>query len=109
MKAWLLFFLGTIAYFISKYASRTDKVKEFNFKFWIKDNWPELLTAVIFDLAAMIILMDAGTSVDVTSFLNKLPIGIVLSGKLLLSFGCGFGLGLGAYSLFKKKVKDVKG
>lgn len=108
MKAWLLFFLGTLAYFINRYNGRKNKLPEFDLVFWIKDNWPELILTVIIDLAAMIILMDAGTAVDMSTFLSKLPIGIVLSGKLALSFACGFGLGAGVYQLFKKKCKDAE-
>lgn len=108
MKAWLLFFMGTLAYFINRYATRCDKTTDFNFKFWVKDNWPELLTALIYDQAAMIIITDAGTSIDLSKFLSTLPIGFVISGKLFLAFGCGTGLGKGAYELFKKKVKDAK-
>jgi hypothetical protein len=108
MKAWFLFLLGTIAYFVNRYATRCDKTVDFSFKFWVKDNWPELLTALIFDLAGMIIIQDAGTAIDMSKFLSTLPIGVVLSGKLFLAFGCGAGLGKGAYELFKKKVKDAK-
>ncbi len=94
--------MGTLAYFLNKYVGRKDKTKAPSISFWIKDNWAQLLLAFIFDLAAMILVMDAGTTVDVTNWLNQLPIGIVVPGKLLLAFGCGFGLGWGAYNLLKK-------
>jgi len=107
MKAWILFALGTLAYFLNRYSTRKDK-SSFSMKFWLRDNWAQLALAFILDLAAMILIMDAGTTVDVTNWLNKLPIGIVVSGKLLLAFGCGFGLGWGAYLLLKRKTKEVK-
>lgn len=107
MKAWFLFLLGTLAYFLIRYANRTDKVKEFNFRFWIKDNWPELLTAFILDTAVMIILMDENT--DITGWLlTFLPVGVVVSAKLIAGLGCGLGLGAGVYALFKKKLNDNK-
>jgi len=105
MKAWVLFALGTLAYFLNRYSNRTDKTIAPSFSFWMKDNWSQLLLAFIFDLAAMMLVMDAGTTVDVTNWLNQLPIGIVVPGKLLLAFGCGFGLGAGAYELLKKRSK----
>ena len=105
MKSWILFLLGTLAYFLIRYVNRTDKVKDFNLKFWIKDNWPELSVAVILDIAVMIILMDENT--NITAWLSTyLPAGIVVSAKLALSLACGLGLGAGVYELFKKKLKD---
>jgi hypothetical protein len=107
MKSWILFFLGTLAYFLIRYANRKDKTPAFSFKFWIRDNWPELSVALILDIAAMIILMDADT--NITEWLRTfLPPGIVVSAKLLASLGCGLGLGAGAYGVFKKKLKNVK-
>jgi hypothetical protein len=105
MKAWLLFLIGTFAYFMIRYANRTDKVKEFNLKFWFKDNWPELTVALLLDFAVMLILMDSDT--NITAWLSKyLPEGIVVSTKLVISLACGLGLGAGIYEIFKKKVKD---
>jgi len=107
MKAWLLFILGTFAYFLIRYANRTDKTKEFNLKFWLKDNWPEMSVALILDVAVMIILMDADT--NITQWLSTfLPPGIVVSAKLAAGLFCGLGLGAGIYEVFKKKLSDNK-
>ena len=107
MKEWILFILGTLAYLMIRYSNRKNKTAAFSLLFWIKDNWAEIGLALIMDVIAMIILMDASTSVDVTNWLNQLPIGIVLSGKLFLSAGCGLGLGKGAYE-FIKRLKGKK-
>ena len=109
MKAWILFFLGTLAYFLQRYMRSNSKVADFSPWFWIKDNWPELAFALVLDFSAMIILMDAGTIVDITELVAGLPVGLVMSSKLLFSFAIGMGLGKGAYEVFKKKVKDSKG
>lgn len=107
MKAWLLFFLGTLIYFLIRYNNRADKSKEFSFKFWFNDNWPELLTTFSLDLLVMIILMDDNT--NITGFLASfLPDGLVVPTKLLIGAGCGLGLGAGVYELFKSKLSIKK-
>jgi len=107
MKNWILFILGTLAYFLIRYNNRTDKIKKFNFKFWLKDNWVQLSMALILDLAAMIILLDSGT--NLTEWLKTfMPPGIAVSTELVLSLACGLGLGAGGYEIFKKKFKEIK-
>lgn len=100
MKAWILFFLGTLGYFLYKFNGRTDKTK-FSFTFWLKDNWSRLLWAFILDLSLMIIIMDAGTKVNL---LSSLPEWIELPGKLVLASLTGYGLGTIGYSLARKKI-----
>lgn len=106
MKAWLLFFIGTLYYFVQRYAKRSKKTVAFSFKYWLKDNLPEFLMTIIADLAIMIIVTDAGTVIDISKFL---PAGIVFPAKLIFAFGIGAGLGKVIYELFKKKVTDAKG
>jgi hypothetical protein len=107
MKAWLLFLLGTLAYFDLRFMKRKDKTS-FDVKFWIKDNWPELLFTFIIDLIAMIILMDADT--NITAWLTtKLPDGLVLPAKLLSAAACGLGLGYIGYEFVQRTIKKSKG
>ncbi len=104
MKAWFLFFLGTLAYFLIRYTNRRDKEPKFSFRFWVRDNWVQMAIALILDLAAMIILLDSGT--NLTEWLRTfLPPGVVISAELVIALGCGLGLGAGAYETFKKKLK----
>jgi hypothetical protein len=106
MKAWLLFVIGTLAYFDLRFINRKDK-SVFNIGFWLKDNWPELLFTFLLDLIAMIILMDADT--NITAWLTtKLPDGLVLPSKLVFSAFCGLGFGHIGYELIKKTVKKGK-
>jgi hypothetical protein len=106
MTAWLLFIIGTLAYFLIRYIGRTDKTKSFDFGFWLKDNWAELGVSLLLDLAVMIILMQSDT--DITTWLNKyLPEGVTVSAKLVVSLACGLGLGATIYAIFSKKVKDA--
>ncbi|MCU0379331.1 MAG: hypothetical protein MUC78_13840 [Bacteroidales bacterium] len=104
MKAWILFFIGTLAYFLNRYINRKEKKPGFDFKYWFKDNWPELLFTFLFDLAAIIILLDPDTVIDVTK-LEWFPVWLVLPVKLAGSFLLGFGGGWAVYTVFKKKAK----
>jgi hypothetical protein len=107
MKFWFMFLLGTLGYFMHRYTTRSKKDASFDMRFWIKDNWPELIFAFIFDLAAMIILIDPETSIDLNT-LQWVPDGMVLPAKLVLSFVIGYGGAYGIYSTFKKKIIDSK-
>lgn len=106
MKAWFLFFLGTLAYFLVRYINRKEKRPDFTLSFWIKDNWQELILAFIFDLAAMLIILDPNTAIDLTKLFSSLPADIVVSSTLVLSFVIGYGGGWGVYAMIKKKVSD---
>ena len=104
MKAWFLFFLGALAYFLYRYNTRKNKIENFSFKFWFKDNWPELLMTFVFDLAAVIILLDPETSIDITK-IEWFPGWLVLPFRLVGSFLVGYGGGWAVYLVFKKKAK----
>lgn len=106
IKAWFLFFLGTLYYFVQRFAKRQKKTIVFDFKYWLKDNLPEFVTTIIVDIAFMIILTDAGTNIDLSKYL---PEGFILPVKLIFAFGVGAGLGKIFYEIFKKKVTDAKG
>jgi hypothetical protein len=107
MKAWILFFLGSLIYFFIRYTNRTDKIKDFNLKYWLKDNYPELIVTFGLDLLFMIVLMD--DDVNVTGFLTKfLPEGVIVPAKLLIGAGCGLGIGAAIYELFKSKLAKKK-
>jgi hypothetical protein len=108
MKSWLLFILGTLAYFIIRYSNRTDKLKELDIKFWVVDNWVQLSGAFILDLIAMLLITDP--DIDISGWLIKfVPEGLVSLAVLAIPAACGLGLGWGAYEfikLFLKKKSD---
>jgi len=103
MKSWLLFLLGTLAYFDLRFINRKDK-SNFDIKFWLRDNWPELVFTFILDLIAMIILMDSDTNITLW-LTSKLPMGLVLPSKLVFAAFCGLGFGKIGYEMIKKTVK----
>lgn len=104
MKNWMLFFLGTLAYFLNRYLNRKVKIKEPSLIYWGKDNWPELLFSLVFDLAIMFIFMDPETVIIIDK-ITWMPEWLILPTKLIGSFLIGYGGGLGVYKIFKKKVK----
>jgi len=105
MKTWFLFFLGTLAFFLYKYIKRGKKAEAFSIKFWFKDNWQELTLTFIFDFAAMIILLDKNTHIDLSEILSFLPATVELSASLILAFFVGYGGGAAIYAMLKKKIK----
>lgn len=103
-KSWILFFLGTLAYFFYKYLNRKNKQLKGDFRFWIIDNWQELVFAFVFDFAVMMILMDPGTIFDLSN-VTWFPSWLILPAKLTGSFIIGFGGGVSAYNMVKKKIR----
>ena len=110
MKNWVLFILGTIAFFIIRYEGRTDKSKEPDLIFWFKDNWAQLSAGLILDIIAMMLFTDP--KIDISGWLMTLtfiPQGLVPLIMLAIPAACGLGLGWGAYEfvkLFLKKKSD---
>lgn len=105
MKAWILFFIGTLAYFLYKYINRSSKTEP-SLKIWFKENWARLTWSFLLDISLMIIVMDSGTKIDLSAALVKIP-WIVLPGKLVLASLAGYGLGVIGYALAKKKFKKI--
>lgn len=102
MKAWILFFIGTLAYFIYKYINRSSKTPR-SLKIWFNENWARLTWAFLLDLSAMLIIMDSGTKIDLSALMVKIP-WIVLPGKLVLASLVGYGFGVLGYSFAKKRT-----
>jgi hypothetical protein len=103
MKPWILFFIGTLAYFLYIYMNRSSKEKP-SWTYWLKDNYPELLFTFLFDLAAILILLDPETKIDLTK-IEWFPSFLVLPVRLVGSFLLGYGGGLAIYNLLKRKAK----
>lgn len=106
---WLLNMIGVLIYFINRYSNRTKKTVAFSFKFWIQDNWPEVSTVLLLDIALMILLFTEGTEINFEALFSQLPFGLKVAGEPFMSFLLGLGLASLFYRLFKHKVKDAKG
>lgn len=107
-KAWILFFIGTLAYFLYKYISRSKKTIGFSLMFWLKDNWPELVLAFVVDFAMALIFLDKTPAIDFSQ-VEWIPTWLKARAALqLFAFFLGYGGGSIVYNILKKKVKDVK-
>ena len=93
-----------MVYFINKYANRKNKTK-FNGKYWLNDNWPELATTLLINIALMLLLMQPETNINIDDFLKEnVPFALQIAIKPLFSLLLGLGLSAFLYGMFKKKT-----
>lgn len=105
MINWILNLIGIFTYFINRYANRANKTK-FNFSLWINDNWPELASTLLVNIALMLLLMQPETTINIDDWLKaNVPFAIQIAIKPLFSLLLGLGLSAFLYGLFRKKVK----
>ena len=105
MINWILNIIGIAIYFLNKYAGRKNKTK-FNAKFWLKDNFPELASTLLINLALMLLLMQPETNINIDDLIKEhVPFALQVAVKPLFSLLLGLGLSSFLYSLFRKKVK----
>ena len=101
---WILNIIGMLIYFIQRYAGRRNKTK-FSFKFWLNDNWPELVTSILFNVALMLLLMQPETNINIDDWLkDNVPFALQIAIKPLFSLLLGLGLSAFLYGMFKKKT-----
>ena len=106
---WILNIIGVAIFFINRYAKRKTKTVAFSFKYWLQDNWPEMATIILLDIALMILLLGQGTEVNFDDLLSKLPFGLKVAGEPFLAFLLGLGLSSAFYKIFKHKVSKANG
>lgn len=99
--------IGILIYFINRYANRTKKTIGFSLKFWLKDNWPEVSSTLLFDLALMILLLNKDTIISLDALIAEyVPfIGLQVAVKPVMGLLIGLLLAKAFYELFKTKVK----
>jgi hypothetical protein len=106
MLNWVLNFIGIAIYFINRFANRRVKTAKFTFRYWLKDNFPELSSTLLINIALMLLLMQPETNINIDEIIKEyVPFGLELAVKPLFSFLLGLGLSSAFYSLFRKKVK----
>lgn len=111
MKAWFLFLLGSLAYFLVRYGDDKKKmskmVADFDLGYWWRHNWNELVVMAIFDLAMVLVLFDPETGIDLTQ-ISWIPPYLTFPVKVVGAFLIGYGGGYSMYTLFKKKEKFLR-
>lgn len=93
MINWILNLIGITIYFLGKYKKRTFKTKP-SFRFWISDNWVELLQTLLLNIAIMIIISLPDVVIKIDSFIREfVPIDFEITpmvGKAIASFATGW-------------------
>lgn len=68
---WLVAFLGIMTSFIVKFIKRTDKTKEPDMKFWLKDNYWECIAS--FGFMSILMIIGSETEFKEEEILSKIP------------------------------------
>lgn len=108
---YILAILGIAINFLSKYNARTKK-EEFSFKYWIKDNWPELIQSLLFVIALLLMLdkaeFEAGSFYDWVKTFIPIPNGITVPVQLFAPFLTGLSINHIVYWYNKHYIKKKK-
>lgn len=108
---YILAILGIAINFLSKFNARTKK-NNFSLRFWLKDNWLELVQSVLWIVSIMILLECAEFDSErlaksIQSFV-PIPDGVIIPGKMLLSFLTGLSINHIVYWYNKRYIKKQK-
>jgi hypothetical protein len=103
----LLNILGILIFFFTKLAGRKDKTEPLSVKFWIKDNFEQLIVVALIDVALMLLLVTGGLKLS----FEKLPnipnwLQVVGDGAACLLIGAF--LAYAGYEAYKKIVLDKR-
>ena len=100
MVTWFLAFLGIIISFLVKYANRKDKTTKLDIRFWIKDNWAELLAPVLMVIGLIILVnrteFDTDVILEKYKWLKAIPI------TEIFAFVIGYLNNVAFYALIRK-------
>ena len=84
-------------FFLVRFNGRKDKTKEPDINFWLKDNWEQLVTIVLFDVLLMILAGKNALNLDLSQ-LTFLPSWMQLMGNLAVAAVIGL---LGAFLAYE--------
>ncbi len=98
--------IGILIYFVNRYDKRAKKTTGFNFKFWINDNFQEVITTLLMNTGLMILLNMENPAIE--KIILKLPEGFAEIGIPGLCFALGLGLSGVVYSMYKSKANKLK-
>ena len=84
--------MGLALFFLRKYAGRTDKTAEPNWKFWWNDNKVDLISAVLVVTILMTLMLMGSISLDLDTLVKdySIPYIVILSPKLAISAIIGY-------------------
>lgn len=102
MMNWILALVGLAIYFVVRYSGRKNRTK-FNVRFWLKDNWPEILVSILATFAFLVILLDPEAEIDLAALLKDVPFVKSLPTAKLVSLAVGYLNSWLFYTIFKMK------
>ena len=97
--------LGIAIFFLNRLAGRKNKATPVTAQYWLKDNWEQLLSVLLFDVALMVLVFQGGLQFNFEKLAPMLPDGVQLAGDGALCFLVGLLFSWGIYVAYKKAVK----
>jgi hypothetical protein len=102
----LLNVLGILIFFLNRFAGRKDKTAPVTAKFWLKDNWEQLVCVGLIDVALMLLVFQGGLQVNFERLAPMLPEGVQLTGDSAVCLLVGMIFSWAGYVGYKKLFKE---
>lgn len=104
----ILCLLSMAVFFLSKFKGRKDKTVEPTLKYWITDNWVDLIVAIIVTTIGMTLMLYGAMELKLDELLKEqnLPFLIVVAPKPMASVLIGFYLTKWGYGKVKVKANE---
>lgn len=99
--------IGILIFFLSRFSGRTDKSKEPDLKFWLKDNWEELTAIALFDIGLILLVFDGGFNLNFERF-PSLPEWVQLGGDSAVCFAVGLVVAWKGYEWYNQIIKSKR-
>ena len=99
--------LGIVTFFWVRFANRTDKTKEPTLKFWLKDNFEQLIGILLIDVAIVMLVFVGGLQLSLEK-ITTLPDWVQLTGDSAIFYLTGLVFALFGYELVKKTILEKK-
>jgi len=112
MGSWLLNIglnvLGIALFFTDRFWGRVDKTKNFDFKFWLKENGQEMTMTALLNASLVLLLYQSVKTESIATLLAGAPDWITMIGIPGICLALGAGFSWSVYELFKSKSKDIE-
>ena len=99
--------LGIVTFFWVRFANRTDKTKEPTLKFWLKDNFEQLIGILLIDIAIVMLVFVGGLQLSLEK-ITTLPDWVQLTGDSAIFYLTGLIFPLMGYELVKKTILEKR-
>ena len=99
--------LGIVTFFWVRFANRTDKTKEPTLKYWLADNFEQLIGILLIDVAIVMLVFVGGLQLSLEK-IATLPEWVQLSGDGAIFYLTGLIFALLGYELVKKTILEKR-